>query len=292
MTEIAIMATDLGKRYGRKWGLRHCSLEVPAGRIIGLVGPNGAGKSTLLNLIVGLLSPTEGELRLLGEQVSPNSVLERVAYLDQEHSMYRNFKVREMLKAGRKLNKRWDEQIALDHLAELAIPLDRRIDALSGGQRAQVALALALAKRPELLILDEPVASLDPLARRAVMGTLMATKADWDCTVVISSHVVSELERVCDYLVVLDHGDVKLADDIDDLVERHHVLVGPRDTVDSVSGEIVHREERGAQVSLLVRGPRPVVAPGWQVQAVDLESLVMHYMSMSLAETRVPEVVA
>lgn len=291
MTENAIAATGLGKRYGRKWGLRDCSLQVPAGRVVGLVGPNGAGKSTLLNLMVGLLAPTEGELALLGERVGPNTVLDRVAYLDQEHSLYRNFKVREMIKAGRMLNKRWDEQIALDRLAELNIPLDRRIDGLSGGQRAQVALAVALAKKPELLILDEPVASLDPLARRELMSVLMETKADWDCTVVLSSHVVSELERLCDYLIVLDHGQVKLAEDIDDLLEQHHVLVGPKGAARAVTGEVLHREDRGDRVSLLVRGNRPPADSSWHVQRIDLETLVMNYLTMS-APPRVQEVAA
>jgi ABC-2 type transport system ATP-binding protein len=291
MTENAIAATGLGKRYGRKWGLRDCSLNVPAGRVVGLVGPNGAGKSTLLNLVVGLLAPTEGELKLLGESVGPGTVLDRVAYLDQEHSLYRTFKVREMIKAGRMLNKRWDEQIALDRLAELNIPLDRRIDGLSGGQRAQVALAVALAKKPELLILDEPVASLDPLARRELMSVLMETKADWDCTVVLSSHVVSELERLCDYLIVLDHGQVKLAEDIDDLLEQHHVLVGPKGAADAVTGEILHQEDRGDWVSLLVRGNRPSPGSSWDVQRVDLETLVMRYLTMS-APPRLREVAA
>ncbi|MGW5649583.1 ABC transporter ATP-binding protein [Saccharopolyspora sp. NPDC003752] len=291
MTETAMTATGLGKRYGRKWGLRNCSLQVPAGRVVGLVGPNGAGKSTLLNLMVGLLAPTEGELTLLGERVGPGTVLDRVAYLDQEHSLYRNFKVREMLKAGRMLNKRWDERIALDRLAELNIPLESRIGGLSGGQRAQVALAVALAKKPELLILDEPVASLDPLARRELMSVLMETKADWDCTVVLSSHVVSELERLCDYLIVLDHGQVKLSEDIDDLLEQHHVLIGPRGAAAGVAGEVVHREERGDRVSLLVRGNPPAPGSSWDVQRVDLEMLVMHYLTAS-APQRIREVAA
>ncbi|MEV6232606.1 ABC transporter ATP-binding protein [Saccharopolyspora shandongensis] len=291
MTETAMTATGLGKRYGRKWGLRNCSLQVPAGRVVGLVGPNGAGKSTLLNLMVGLLAPTEGELTLLGERVGPGTVLDRVAYLDQEHSLYRNFKVREMLKAGRMLNKRWDEQIALDRLAELNIPLESRIGGLSGGQRAQVALAVALAKKPELLILDEPVASLDPLARRELMSVLMETKADWDCTVVLSSHVVSELERLCDHLIVLDHGQVKLAEDIDDLLEQHHVLTGPAGAVAGVTGEVVHREERGDRVSLLVRGNPPAAGSSWDVQRVDLETLVMHYLTAA-APPRIREAAA
>lgn len=217
MTATAIATRDLGRRYGRSWGLRNCTLDIEAGRVVGLVGPNGAGKSTLLNLLVGLLRPTEGELEVLGAPAGSSAV----AYLDQRHALYESFRVRDMVEAGRRLNRRYSPEIALDRLRELRIPLDRRVGSLSGGQRAQVALAVALAKRPELLVLDEPVASLDPLARRELMATLMAVKAEWDCTVVLSSHVVSELERLCDYLVVLDHGRVRLAGDIDELLEAH-----------------------------------------------------------------------
>ncbi|MCI2419610.1 ABC transporter ATP-binding protein [Saccharopolyspora sp. K220] len=291
MTEIAIRTTGLGKRFRRKWALRNCTIEIPAGRVVGLVGPNGAGKSTLMNLTVGLLSQTEGQLEVLGDQVRPNTVLHRVAYLDQEHSMYRNFRVHEMLKAGRLLNRHWNQQIATERLSELDIALDAKVGELSGGQRAQVALALALAKEPDLLILDEPVASLDPLARREMMSTLMAAKADRDCTVVLSSHVVSELERLCDYLIVLDRGDVKLIGDIDDLLEQHHVLVGPAHEADAVTGEVVHREDRGDRISLLVRGNRPSPGPSCDVQRVNLESLVMRYLTTSAPE-RVREVAA
>ncbi|MBF6512526.1 ABC transporter ATP-binding protein [Nocardia farcinica] len=291
MNEIAIRTSGLGKRYRQQWALRGCDIEVPAGRVVGLVGPNGAGKSTLMNLVVGLLAPTEGELEVLGRPVRTSTVLHRVAYIDQEHTLYRNFRVREMVKAGRKLNQRWDDQIALDRLAELNIPLDSRISALSGGQRAQVALAVALAKQPDLLILDEPVASLDPLARRELMSVLMEAKADSGCTVVLSSHVVSELERLCDHLIVLDRGRVKLADDIDDLLEQHHLLTGPAAAADDVAGQVVHRDDRGDRVSLLVRGPRPEPGSPWGVQHVDLETLVMHYLTAA-APVRPQEVAA
>ncbi|SDN54854.1 ABC transporter ATP-binding protein [Allokutzneria albata] len=283
MTQAAITARDLGRRYGRRWGLQHCSLEVPAGRVVGLVGPNGAGKSTLMNLLVGLLRPTTGELELLGDRVGPDTVLDRVSYIDQEHSLYRDFTVREMLTAGRLLNRRWDDGIATERLTELGIPLTTKVGRLSGGQRAQVALAVALAKQPELLILDEPVASLDPLARREMMSTLMAAKAERDCTIVLSSHVVSELERLCDYLVVLDHGHVKLVGDIDDLLEQHRLLVGPAATADLVSAQqnVLHREDLESRVSLLVRGIRPVGDANWRVRRVNLEELVMRYLFMS-----------
>ncbi|PWV78767.1 ABC-2 type transport system ATP-binding protein [Prauserella marina] len=213
----AISTRNLGRRYGRTWGLRDCTLDIDTGRVVGLVGPNGAGKSTLLNLLVGLLRPTEGELSVFGGAGESGAV----AYLDQRHAMYESFRVRDMIEAGKRLNRRWFPEVVTERLSELDIPADRRIGALSGGQRAQVALALALAKRPRLLVLDEPVASLDPVARRDLMATLMAVKAEWDCTIVLSSHVVSELERLCDYLVVLDRGRVRLAGDVDELLDAH-----------------------------------------------------------------------
>ncbi|MEV0704516.1 ABC transporter ATP-binding protein [Saccharopolyspora sp. NPDC050389] len=280
MSNIAIRTSELGKRYRQKWALRECNLAIPAGRVVGLVGPNGAGKSTLMNLLVGLLRPTEGQLEVLGEQVQQTTVLHRVAYIDQEHTMYRSFRVREMLKAGRLLNDEWDQSIATDRLAELNIPLDAKIGELSGGQRAQVALALALAKGPELLILDEPVASLDPLARREMMSALMAAKADRDCTVVLSSHVVSELERLCDYLVVLDRGQLKLTGDIDELLDEHRVLISQSPAAPPMPDGVVHRHDDGQRISLLVRGNEPV-DPGWLVQRANLEELVMRYLSLA-----------
>ena len=280
MTGDAISTSGLGKCYRRKWALRDCTVRFPVGRVVGLVGPNGAGKSTLMNMMVGLVDPTEGELSVLGRQVAPGTVLDRVAYIDQEHSMYRNFRVREMLKAGRLLNRHWDERIATDRLAELDISPHSRVGELSGGQQAQVALALALAKEPDLLILDEPVASLDPLARREMMSTLMAAKADRDCTVVLSSHVVSELERLCDYLVVLDRGQVRLVGDIDDLLTEHRVLTGSRSAGLPEPDGVVQRVDENDRVTLLVRGGQRVEA-GWQARRISLEDLVMRYLSLA-----------
>ncbi|WP_020670816.1 ABC transporter ATP-binding protein [Amycolatopsis nigrescens] len=288
MTATAIATRELGKRYGRSWGLRDCTLDIDAGRVVGLVGPNGAGKSTLLNLMVGLLRPSAGELELLGEPVGPNQVLDRVAYLDQRHSLYDTFRVGEMLEAGRRLNTRWHPGIALERLRALEIPLERKVGKLSGGQRAQVALAIALATRPELLVLDEPVASLDPLARRELMSVLMEAKAEWDCTVVLSSHVVAELERLCDYLVVLDHGQVKLAGDIDDLLAQHSLLVGPLSTVDEVAAgrRVLYREHRADRACLLVRQDPGPLPEHWRPRRVNLEDLVLYYLSESSAAVR------
>ncbi|WP_326835592.1 ABC transporter ATP-binding protein [Amycolatopsis rhabdoformis] len=279
MSTPAIAARTLGRRYGRAWGLRDCTLDIGAGRVVGLVGPNGAGKSTLLNLLTGLLRPTTGELELFGRPVRPGEPADGVAYLDQRHALYESFRVREMLEAARRLNRRWDHRVALDRVRELGIPLERRVGELSGGQRAQVALSVALARRPQLLVLDEPVASLDPLARRDLMGSLMAAKAEDDCTVVLSSHVVSELERLCDYLVVLDHGRVVLSGDVDELMAAHVLLTGPSSTVDEVRGVPVSADRRGTVTALLFRGTPPPLPPGWRAGPVSLEDLVLHHLA-------------
>ncbi|MEV0070436.1 ABC transporter ATP-binding protein [Amycolatopsis sp. NPDC050768] len=279
MSTAAIATHALGRRYGRAWGLRDCTLEIGEGRVVGLVGPNGAGKSTLLNLLAGLLRPSAGNLELFGRPVKPGQPTDGVAYLDQRHSLYESFRVREMLEAARRLNRRWDHRAALDRVRELGIPLQRRVGELSGGQRAQVALSVALARRPELLVLDEPVASLDPLARRDLMGGLMAAKADHDCTVVLSSHVVSELERLCDHLVVLDHGRVVLSGDVDDLMAEHVRLTGPASTVDEIRSVPLSCERRGDAATMLLRGPRPALPPGWRAEPVSLEDLVLHHLA-------------
>jgi ABC-2 type transport system ATP-binding protein len=206
----ALQAEGLGRRYRTTWGLRDCTLTVPEGTVTGLVGPNGAGKSTLLRLAAGLSRPTAGTISVFGSLVQPNGTdhLDRVGYLDQFHPLFRYFRVDEMLAFGRKLNRRWDDTSARTWLEDLGIPLDRRVGRLSGGQQAQVALTVCMAKRPDLLLLDEPVASLDPLARKRLLQALMGTVADRGTTVFMSSHIISELEPVCNYLIVLSASRV------------------------------------------------------------------------------------
>ena len=203
---VALRADGLGKRYGRAWGLRDCTFAVPAGSVVGLVGPNGAGKTTLLALTVGLLAPTEGQIAVFGEpsRAYTAATLAQVSYLAQDHPLYRGFSVADMLRLGRSMNPRWDQTLAQSRIDALGIPLQRKIKALSGGQQAQVSLTMALAKRAPLLALDEPVASLDPIARLDFMRDVMAAAADSGLTVIIASHVISELERLCDWLELLD----------------------------------------------------------------------------------------
>src|SRR6185437_4255220 len=217
---IALHTAELAKRYGSTWALRHCSLAIPEGRVAALVGPNGAGKTTLLQLAVGISQPTHGRVEVFGwsPHEQPLLVLSRVGFVAQDHPLYKGFTVSEMLRLGRKLNPRWDDQIAVERLDRIEIPLSQRVGKLSGGQQAQVALALALAKRPELLLLDEPVAALDPLARVEFLQSLMDAVAAGGLTVLLSSHILADLERVCDYLVILSSARVRLAGDIEQLI--------------------------------------------------------------------------
>ncbi|ACZ89304.1 ABC transporter ATP-binding protein [Streptosporangium roseum] len=274
----ALEATGLGMRYRRTWALRDCSAAVPSGRVAALVGPNGAGKTTLLHLAVGMLTPTAGEVRIFGRPVRES--MERIAFLAQSKPLYAGFRVEEMLRFGRELNPRWDGAAARRRLADLGIPLERRVGGLSGGQRTQVALTVALAKRPDLLVLDEPLADLDPLARDDVMRGLMEAVAETGLTVLLSSHVVSELEGVCDWLVVVNGGRVQVSGDIDELVAGHRLLTGPAGTADALAARlpVISRGGAGRQATLLVRDATPPLDPRWTARPVNLEETVLAYL--------------
>jgi ABC-2 type transport system ATP-binding protein len=281
----ALRTDRLGRRYGRVWGLRDCTVEVPAGAIVGLVGPNGAGKTTLLEMIIGLLEPTEGELSVFGETShSPLAArLARVSYVAQDHPLYRDFSIADMFHLGRSMNPSWDQALAQARMDALDIPLKRKVKSLSGGQRAQISLTMALAKRAPLLVLDEPVSSLDPIARLEFMREVMATAAEVSLTVLIASHVVSELERLCDWLIVLTGGRVQLAGATDDLIAAHPLLTVPRATPDAeLPGVIIQRLDSDRHSTVLVRAdPGQLAArqrPGWQADPVGFEQLVMAYL--------------
>ncbi|WP_410676375.1 ABC transporter ATP-binding protein [Amycolatopsis sp. cmx-4-68] len=287
--EPAVQVRALGKRYGRTWALQDCSLEVPAGRIAALVGPNGAGKTTLLHLAVGLLRPDAGEVRVFGRDPrAGTSVLADIGFVAQDTPVYRDFTAAELITMGGKLNRRrWDAALARDRLALLGIPPDKPAGKLSGGQRAQVALALALAKRPRLLLLDEPIASLDPLARREFMQTLMGAVAESETTVLLSSHLLADLERSCDYLIVLQTAHVQLTGPVDELLDTHRTLVGPRAGSEAVAGveKVVRASHTDRQSTLLVRRGTGPVDPQWTEHEVTLEDVVLAYLAD--ADTRV-----
>ena len=278
----ALETTGLGKRYGRTWALRDCTLRLPTGRVAALVGPNGAGKTTLLHLAVGLLRPDAGSVQVLGRTpAADRELLARVGFVAQDAPLYADFTVPDLLTMGRKLSRRWDSELASNRLERLRIPFDRKVGKLSGGQRAQVALALALAKRPELLLLDEPVASLDPLARREFLSGLMGAVADDGTTVLLSSHLVADLERVCDYLIVLQEAQVQVLGAVDDLLADHKVLIGPRRTVAPTAGvaAVIRESHTDKQSSLLVRTNGPVLDPAWSIRDLSLEDLVLAYLA-------------
>src|SRR5689334_20016775 len=214
----ALVAAGLGKRYRRGWALKDCTFTLPAGRIAALVGPNGAGKSTLMSLALGLLRQTEGSVEVLG----------RTGFLAQGKPLYQGFTVAEMLRAGRELNRDWDDGYARRMVDEARVPLKAKIRTLSGGQRTRVALAVTLGRRPDVLLLDEPLADLDPLARQEVMQALLAEVAETGTTVVLSSHVIADLDGICDHLLLLSDGRMRLAGDVEDLLAEHRLLVGPR----------------------------------------------------------------
>ena len=278
-----IDACGLGKRFGRTWALCECTLAIPAGHVVALVGPNGAGKTTVLSLAVGLLRPTSGRLSVLsGERPGSPAARRRIGFVAQDAPLYGHLTVADMLLVARNVNVTWDDDRARARVGDLQIPLDRRVRQLSGGQRAQLALTIAVAKRPEVLILDEPLAALDPLARHDFMGSLMATVAEDGVSVVFSSHVVSELERIADYLVVLNDGKLQLAGEVEHLLARHKILTGPGGEmfVDSQQDAIIHASRAGAQVHLLVRtaAEGDHVRPGWQSHSARLEDLVLGYL--------------
>jgi len=285
----AITAEGLGKRYRSKWALADCTLSVPAGHVVGLVGPNGAGKTTLLGLATGMLAPSTGTIEVLGGRPgSGRAQLARVGYLAQGAPVYAGLSVADHLRLGARLNPGWDAGLARSRVERLDLDPRQKAGTLSGGQRAQLALALAVAKRPELLVLDEPVASLDPLARREFLQDLMEATADQDLSVVLSSHLITDIERVCDYLIVLAGSRVVAAGPSDELLATHRLLSGPRRDPGSLPGgvQVISASHTDVQSTLLVRSTGPVLDPVWIVSEISLEDLVLAYMSQATGRGR------
>jgi ABC-2 type transport system ATP-binding protein len=278
-----IESAGLGKRYRRTWALRDCTLGIPGGHVVALVGPNGAGKTTMLSMAVGLTTPTAGSVTVLGgERAGSAGALDGIAFVAQDAPLYKNLPAGDMLHLTRNLNRRWDQHRAETRLAELGIPLTKKVGKLSGGQQAQLALTVALARRPDLLVLDEPLAMLDPLARHDFMASVMAAVTDDGVSVVLSSHVLAELERVASYLIVLSHGQIQVAGEVDDLLAGHRVLTGPAAETDQQAQRmrVVQSRRDGAQSQLLVKTTTAAdpVPPGWAAQDVSLEELVLAYL--------------
>jgi ABC-2 type transport system ATP-binding protein len=282
-----VEASGLGKRYGGTWALRECTVAIPAGHVAALVGPNGAGKTTLLNLAVGLAAPSAGAVTVLGGRPAGSpAALDGIAFVAQDTPLYKNLSVADMLYLTRNLNRRFDQPYAQARLGELGIPPKRRAGKLSGGQQAQLALTLALARRPRLLVLDEPVAMLDPVARHDFMATVLTAAADDGVSVLLSSHVLAELERVAGYLILLSRGRVQLAGEVAGLLGSHRLLTGPAAEADKYAGRpVVHARRGEAQAHLLVRAAADdPVPPGWAAHPVGLEELALAYLREPGAE--------
>jgi ABC-2 type transport system ATP-binding protein len=288
----ALEANGLGKKYGRRWALRDCNLSIPSGKVVGLVGPNGAGKTTLLQLAVGLLAPTSGTISVLGGRPRDRtSRLARVGFVAQATPTYSSLSIAKHLKMGAWLNPSWDGELAARRIEQLRLDPRQKTGSLSGGQRAQVALTLAIAKRPELLLLDEPVAALDPLARREFLQSLMEVVAEHDVTVMLSSHLVADLERVCDFLVVLVASQVKLTGDVSTLLATHSRLSGPRRETGSLPGNqhVIEESHTDKQSTFLIRSDEPILDPAWSVKTVTLDDLVLAYMGQARDATQLSQ---
>ncbi|HEX6356741.1 ABC transporter ATP-binding protein [Actinophytocola sp.] len=277
-----LSARGVGKKYKRKWALSNCTLEIEAGHVTGLVGPNGAGKSTLLNIASGMLEPTTGTIEVCGGVPgSGPEQLAKVGYVAQNTPVYTALSVEEHLRFGAKLNPSWDDKLAQHRIERIGLDPKQAAGKLSGGQRAQLALTIGIAKRPELLLLDEPVAALDPLARREFLSDLMEAVAEHGLSVVMSSHLVADLERVCDHVVVLVDSQVRVAGDVEELLASHHRLSGPRRDVDTLPSDqqVISANHTNRQTTVFVRTEAPILDPAWTVGQPSLEDLVLEYMS-------------
>jgi ABC-2 type transport system ATP-binding protein len=277
-----IVTQGLGRRYGSKWALRDCTVTIPDGHLVALVGPNGAGKSTLLNLIVGLTPPTEGKVRVLGDVAAGSlAALDGIAFVAQDMPLYRQLSVADMLHLTDNVNLRFDAAYARRRLNELGIDNNEKAGRLSGGQQAQLALTLALARHPRLLVLDEPTASLDPVARHDFMATVLTAMADDGLSVVLSSHMLAELERVTDYLVLISNGCVRVNDEVENLLACHRLVTAAApDRLTGIDGEVIESTTLGAQTHQLVRltGLETALPPECESRPVGLEELALAYL--------------
>ena len=288
----AVEADGLGKRYRRGWAVEDCSFRLPARRVCGLVGANGAGKSTLIRMLAGLARPTAGRVAVDGRVPDGDdpAFLRSVGYLAQDVPLYPRWTARDHLGLGAALNPAWDPDLALGRLATLGIPLDQRVEQLSGGMRAQVALAVAIGKRPRVLLLDEPVAALDPLARREFLASLAVLMAEEDLTVLLSSHLLPDLERICDFLVVLVEGRAVLADDVEEILRTHKLVQGPESARRALARRhrVIEDASAGPVASAVVRLAGPEPDPACELHDLSLEDVVLAYLAGARAARTAP----
>lgn len=279
--QLGIQTNKLGKRYGSLWALHDCSVMVPRGSLTSLIGPNGAGKSTLLKLLAGFIAPSTGELSVKGMIPQQTSqFLGHIGYLAQEIPLYEALSIEDHIKLGRNMNSRWDVAGMRKRLMDLGLPFNQPVGKLSGGQRAQVGLALAMAKRPDILLLDEPVAALDPLARHDFLASLAHSVAETGTTVIMSSHLLSDLEYISDRMIILAKGKTQLCDSVDNILANHKVLVGKRVNHYTTEDDfvIVNETHTERQTTLLVHITKPIASTRWEVREPSLEDIVLAYM--------------
>lgn len=279
----AISASGLNVCYRRRRALIDCTLEVPEGRITAVVGINGAGKTTLLNCLVGLVRPSSGQATVLGGlAVGSAEARQRVSFVAQDSPLYGNLTVSSMLSLTECLNRDFDHSQARRRFDQLELPENRKIGELSFGQQAQISLTLALARRPDLLIMDEPLARLDPIARKDFMRLVLSTAVNDGVSVMLSSHVVAELEPVADYLVLIHEGRVLIAEEIDTFLARHFVLTGPVDRIPILEqyGLVLGIRKAARQAKALLRNDSFTVEipDGWEREEVFLEELLLTYL--------------
>ena len=279
----ALRCAGLGHRYGRKvWGLRDCDLDVPAGRVAALVGPNGSGKTTLMSMAAGLLPASAGRVEAAGG--TPAQRLDRIGFVAQDAPLWPRLRVADVLAIGLCMNRGFDAAMASQRIGRLGIRPRARISTLSGGERAQVALTLVLAKKPELFLLDEPTANLDPLARREFLGSMFEACSETGATVLYSSHAVAELERICDYLIVLRSGHLRLAGDIDELRQQHRVICGPDGWPGGGGWQVISQRSMAGRTTALVRCDGAHLAgPGLQDALPTFDELVLGYLERDAA---------
>lgn len=282
-----IETADLGRRFGSAWALRECTLAIPEGHLAALVGPNGAGKTTLLNLVVGLTEPSVGGVTVLGGQPAGSlAALDGIGFVAQDMALYRHLSVGDMVHMTRNLNLHFDASFARNRLTDLGIRSKQKAGKLSGGQQAQLALTLALARHPRLLVLDEPTARLDPLARHDFMATVMTAMAEDGVSVVLSSHMLAELERVADYLVLISQGRVRLDGTVENLLAHHRLVTSSvAGQIDGAGWDVIESSGAGMQMHQLVRLPSSdaPLPPGCEARRVGIEELTLAYLRENVA---------
>ena len=225
MSEPIIRVSELLRRFGARMALDSVNLAIPRGAVYGLVGANGAGKTTLIKHILGLLRAESGSVRVFGRDpvVDPVGVLSRIGYLSEENDLPGWMRVEELIRYSRAFYPAWDDDYAETLRETFALDPAAKIRSLSKGQKARAGLLIALAYRPELLVLDEPSSGLDPIVRRDILGAVIRTIADEGRTVIFSSHLLEEVEQVADHVTMIDGGRIVLSAPLKELKESHRV---------------------------------------------------------------------